>query len=67
MKMCERCDEDAVNGERYCKACRKVVMAEMKEAGYLKSVPLLWGNIHTSTRTREQAEDTHQTKHGARD
>jgi len=64
---CERCDEDTKKGERYCKECRKGVLSEMKEAGYLQSVPLFWGKIHTSTRTSEQAENTYQTKHGARD
>lgn len=35
-KDCKRCgDPSAVPGEKYCKHCKKQVLLEMKEAGYL--------------------------------
>lgn len=34
-RKCDRCDEDAIQGGRYCKSCKRQVMAEMREAGYL--------------------------------
>jgi hypothetical protein len=37
---CERCkQEPRVRGERFCKECRKAVLAEMKEAGYFMPAP----------------------------
>lgn len=36
---CERCSNEAVKKERYCKHCRKVVMTELSESGYLTSRP----------------------------
>ncbi|MGD0900980.1 MAG: hypothetical protein ABR915_24375 [Thermoguttaceae bacterium] len=35
-KKCERCDAPAITGGRFCKKCRKLVIKEMYEAGYLK-------------------------------
>lgn len=38
--MCERCKKDvALPRERYCKACRKAVLAELRENGYLTPRP----------------------------
>lgn len=35
-KPCQRCnDHPVVKGERYCSLCKKTVLAEMKESGYL--------------------------------
>ena len=64
MAKCKRCDEDAKKGERYCKECRKDVLAEMKSDGYLQTVPLLWGNIHCSSRIGGEKENIQETKHG---
>jgi predicted amidophosphoribosyltransferase len=64
MKLCERCDNPAIKGERFCKECKKQVLSELKSAGYLQNVPLKLGNIHTSGRTTEQAENTRETKYG---
>ncbi len=37
MKACKRCnDSEAVAGEKYCKSCRKSVLQELKQAGYLE-------------------------------
>ncbi len=40
MKTCERCSNTAVRGERYCKSCRKQVLAELREAGYFDPRPI---------------------------
>jgi len=40
MKTCERCSFPAVRGERYCKHCRKQVLAELREAGYFDPWPI---------------------------
>ena len=60
--LCERCKkQEAKPKEKYCKECRKIVLAEMKEAGYLSSV-------HTGHagygRTSEMKEKVYETKHG---
>ena len=40
LKECQMCHiEYARPGEKFCKECRKVVMAMMKADGYLESVP----------------------------
>ncbi len=59
---CERCKaEEALPKQKYCKACKKKVLAEMTEEGYLqKTIPHWAGRIRTS----EQKELTYQTKHG---
>lgn len=56
---CERCDAQRVSGTRYCAQCKKIVLAEMKERGYLQTVPRLG-----STRTADQRENTWETKGG---
>ena len=59
-KPCERCTvKSAVEGNRYCGDCRKLVIKEMREAGYLGPVPYQY-----SKRTRDHKEDTRETKHG---
>lgn len=36
-QMCERCDAlPRVKGERFCKACKKIVKQELTDAGYLQ-------------------------------
>lgn len=63
MKPCERCTEfPAIDGECFCQKCRKIVMAEMKESGYLQWVP----TFHIgSGRTADMREAINDTKHGA--
>lgn len=40
IKLCERCQAESVDArERYCVSCRKVVRKELRESGYLQSVP----------------------------
>jgi hypothetical protein len=39
MKTCERCPEVAIAGERYCRQCRRVLLAEMRRAGYFDPKP----------------------------
>lgn len=38
---CGRCGSrfDSVDGDKYCKDCKKAVLAELKEKGYFTTVP----------------------------
>lgn len=58
---CERCNEKpAVKKEKYCKACRKIVLDELYEAGYLTPrVCIGWSN-----RGPEKREAIRDTKYG---
>jgi len=62
MYYCERCKADeALKGEKFCKACKKRVIAEMRESGYLRYV----SRAHTGcNRTAEAREITQETKFG---
>lgn len=57
-KTCERCQNEAIRGERFCNECKKKVLAEMKEAGYLTQTPF------APYRTADQQENTRETKFG---
>ena len=61
-KNCARnCGALAPPGERYCEACRKIVLAEMEAVGYLQT----GGYGHVGMfRTPEMKELTAETKHG---
>jgi hypothetical protein len=62
-RMCERCKAaTAVRNEKYCKACRKTVLAELKESGYLTACPV--GRWSGSGRGPEAREDVRETKFG---
>lgn len=62
-KFCELCSRRiAVAGERFCKECRTKVIAEMKEAGYLRRMPT-WGR----ERPTEKRELIYETKYGIDD
>lgn len=61
-KMCERCGSAyAKRGEKYCKDCRKQVLSELAEAGYLQTG---YGGHKGMSRTADQKENTYETKHG---
>ena len=58
---CQRCmTANAVAGEKFCRECRKAVVAEMKEAGFLKQAPRKSG----LGRDLDSRENTYETKHG---
>jgi hypothetical protein len=39
VKRCQRCKKtDAIKGERFCKDCKKDMLRELKESGYLQNV-----------------------------
>lgn len=61
-KKCERCEIDALPGERFCGACRSDLLADMMSSGYLET----GGNgAYTSTkRTAEMMERIRDTKFG---
>ena len=61
-KLCKRCGAlPALRNEKYCKDCRKQVLSELQEAGYLQNTG--WTHVG-QTRTQEQRENTYETKHG---
>ncbi len=59
-KLCERCNAAPVSakGNRYCKECRKQVLKELKDTGYLTGV------TQPTYRAPEKRELTHETKFG---
>ena len=52
------CQFPPVPGEKYCPACRKAVLKELRESGYLTKVP------KTKVRTEDEQEDVNETKFG---
>jgi len=58
MKTCEHCPAEAIHGERFCKECKKRILAMLKDSGYLTPRPF------TPYRPVEKREVTHETKHG---
>lgn len=61
-RKCERCDDTSVSGQRYCKSCKKVVLAEMREAGYLETGGF---GRKGGSRTDEMKEVVHETRQGS--
>lgn len=60
-KNCEHCSDLAISGERYCKECKKAVLAELKASGYLETGG--YGR-KGSRRTTDMKEVTRETKYG---
>jgi hypothetical protein len=61
-KICERCSSaPAQKSERFCKACRKKVIQELKDAGYLKNAPV--GHVGQN-RGNDQRENRQETSAG---
>jgi hypothetical protein len=58
MKTCERCSFPAVRGERYCKYCRKQVLAELREAGYFDPWPIDHAAKRRNSEQRELKRET---------
>lgn len=61
MKKCERCADLAISGNRFCKACKKLVLQELADSGYL--MKRVYGHIGQG-RTTDQKEDLRETKRG---
>ncbi len=61
-KKCERCPSEALQGQRFCKGCKKIVLTELRDTGYLTFVPQRSGQ----SRTQDHKELTHETKYGTR-
>lgn len=60
-RQCESCPLEAIAKERFCKHCRKALLKQMAEDGYLTRPPL-W---YPSQRRRpEQQEVVRETKFG---
>jgi predicted amidophosphoribosyltransferase len=57
-KKCEKCENDATAGGRFCKECNKELRAEMKASGFLTRVH---GRAY---RSKDQQENRHETKNG---
>ena len=60
--MCERCGGTAIRGERYCKSCRKKVLRELQDAGYLETGG--YGGHKGQSRTPGMKENEYETKYG---
>jgi predicted amidophosphoribosyltransferase len=63
MKPCERCGQPAKRGEKYCPECRKVILQEMRDSGYLRFIPTKAYKYRSS----DSMENTRETKYGARE
>lgn len=60
-RLCERCTAaPARSNERFCKDCRKAILAELKGTGYL--TPRAF--VGRSYRPPEKREDVRETKRG---
>ena len=60
--LCERChSREARPKEKYCKECRKEVVKELTECGYLQRI---YPGHSGSNRPGEARENTYETKHG---
>ena len=52
MAICERCTScEAIKGCRYCKSCKKEVLREMKDAGYLQTLPFAYSRKRRAVET----------------
>ena len=60
--LCEQCGKsESVKGYRFCKECKKAMLAEMKNSGYLAPRPI--GHVGDN-RTAEMKEVQHETRSG---
>ena len=59
MKRCERCDHETKQGERFCPTHRRIVLQELRDAGFLTRPARL-----TQGRPKDAIEDTQETKWG---
>jgi hypothetical protein len=59
VRPCEKCGfRSAVAGNRYCGPCRKLVIKELREAGYITPIR------YTMGRAAEAKENRRETKYG---
>jgi hypothetical protein len=58
---CVRCGSEAMPKIKYCKICKKSVIAEMENSGYLQRQ--VHGHVG-ATRGFDKRENTYETKHG---
>jgi len=59
---CQRCRQaPARRGEKYCRICRRAVLAELREAGFLAPRAYSFGRRY---RPLESRENTNETKYG---
>lgn len=57
---CERCREsETIAGNKFCKECKKEVIQEMRESGYLQRT-----SIRRTWKPSEMKENTMETKYG---
>jgi hypothetical protein len=59
MKTCETCPCEAIDGERFCKPCKKVRLDLMKRDRYLSP-----GFFGFNSRSEDHKENTRETKFG---
>jgi hypothetical protein len=59
---CEMCKvEERIPKQRFCKKCKKIFLAKLKETGYLQSTTA----CGRYTRPAEQRENIQDTKYGS--
>ena len=61
-RQCECCDNLAISGIKYCKRCRKEILEELRDAGYLETRG--YGGHRGQQRTAGMKENEYETKHG---
>ncbi len=61
-RQCQMCDKDfkTEDGDKYCVPCRVIVLAEVREVGYLEPTP----RIGCGSRSRDAWENVYETKFG---
>lgn len=64
MKQCSRCRHQTAKGQKYCEGCKKKVLREMRQSGYLENRHI-YGR--RDCRTQEMMEDTDETHWGVDD
>lgn len=59
---CENCfSKEAIENQKYCKECKRIIIKRMEKEGYLQKRII---GHSGSNRTKEMKELTYQTKHG---
>lgn len=65
-KRCERCSNLSIPKQRFCNECRKQLLLEMKEKGYLTPAPIYnkFSGGWNKYRSQDEKENINETKRG---
>lgn len=70
---CERCAASgrppvkAVKGERYCNGCKKFVLKELEDSGYLTKLPFIWRPRSEEQQQHMEEDDSPWQQNALRD